>query len=292
MSKETSHIVLTRFNLAIRFKYSRNDTEIPVESEAPWLDLEYLEKRFRIFEKYTFPSFLGQTDKDFKWIVMFHKETPEVFKSKIQEYTDKMPQMEVWYMDDEECARYKDILRDYIQENFEGNIITTRVDNDDVLHESFIEDCKKSFANVKELSVLTYINGYQYDSRNDTVINYDFINNHFLSLYVPNGEKVDHILTFNHMQIDKGISERSIRKIEKRTKIPMWVEIITETNCANHLIWRMNSFAVPYNIEEEYPTIKVKWNSKMQWLCYVIAGTCKTPFYRISNLLNVLSLKK
>lgn len=288
MKSEVSHIVLTRFNLAIRFGYDRKDTEIPIASEAPWLDKEYLGKRFEIFEKYTFPSLQNQTDKDFKWIVMFHKDTPKVYKDKIREFTNRMPQMEAWFFDDEGCKTYKQDIKEYIKRTCPGGVITTRIDNDDIMHRTFIEKCKKAFEKVKGTSVLTYVNGYQYDSRNDIIINYDFVNNHFLSLYVPAEEEVDHIFMYNHVRIDDSIEEKARHKIVERTSIPLWVEVITETNCVNDLIWRWNSFLVPYEIKTEYPMLNVKWKSKMQWRINVAWGTCKIPFYRVAKLISII----
>lgn len=286
-------IVLTRFNLAIKFNYSRSDTEIPVWSDKPWLDEEYLEKRFRIFEKYTFPSLLGQTDKNFEWIVMFHKDTPELFKEKIHEFEMRMPKFKPMYFDDEECKRlYHESVRNYIKENYVGDIITTRIDNDDILHKTFIEDCKKQFINVEKTTVLTYVNGYQYDSRNNTVINYEFYSNHFLSLYVPYGQEIEQILSFDHSHIYKVIEEKGFDKIEKHTQIPMWIEIISQTNCSNHLKWRYNSFWVPIDIVSEYSEIEVRWNNGVQWLIYIAWGTCKIPFYYVGTVIKDIINKK
>ena len=67
-------VVITRFNLASRYRYRKLYSDVP-EGYYLFLDEEYLEKRFAIFEKYTFPSFAAQTDMDFRWIVMFHKDT-------------------------------------------------------------------------------------------------------------------------------------------------------------------------------------------------------------------------
>lgn len=287
-------IVLTRFNLAIKFKYSRNDTEIPVWSEAPWLEEEYLRKRFVIFERYTLPSLMKQTDNDFEWIILFHKDTPDVFKDKIREIEGKMSQIKAMWFNDEECnGLYHSIVREYIKQNYrEGDIITCRIDNDDVLYKTFIEECKKQFENIEKTSVLTYVNGYQYDSRNNNIINYDFYNNHFLSLYVPEGEPVEHILAFNHSRIFSTIQERGFGKIEKRTEIPMWIEIITQTNCANHMMWKFNSFFVPFKVRDEYPEIDLKWNSKLQWLSYVVGGTCMVPFYYLRDMIKSIVRKR
>jgi len=166
MQKEVQHIVLTRFNLALNFQCKKRDDSI-VPLKQPWLEEEYLQKRFRIFEKYTFPSFLEQTDKSYKWIVMFHKDTPDIFKKRIQQLAEQMDQMEAWYMDDEECHNCTGVIKNYIEKNYPGcGVITTRVDNDDIVHKTFIEMIKKDIVSMTDTQILTYVNGLQYDTRN------------------------------------------------------------------------------------------------------------------------------
>ena len=196
MNREIPHIVLTRFNLAIKFECrKRGDSEIPMEK--PWLNEEYLKRRFEIFEKYTFSSFLDQTNQDFEWIVLFHKDTPELYKKKINDYSKKMRQFNAWFLDDSECEMCGEILEKYIAEKyFNSVIITTRVDNDDVVHRTFLESIKKEFLFAKQSEILTYVNGLQYDSRNRDVMKYNYVNNHFLSLYVTDTKEKNHILLY------------------------------------------------------------------------------------------------
>ena len=42
------------------------------------IDEIYLEKRFELFDKYTFPSINAQTDKDFTWFLLFNDKTTKI----------------------------------------------------------------------------------------------------------------------------------------------------------------------------------------------------------------------
>lgn len=290
MIEDTVHLILTRFNLAIRFGCNRRfDSNVP--AEKPWLDADYLKKRFEIFEKYTFPSFQSQTEKEFKWIVMFHSDTPESFKKRIKELKLRMEQFCPIFLDDEECEKMAVILQEYICKNYNGKrIITTRVDNDDAVHLTFVENIQRDIVeNVKQSNtVLTYVNGLQYDIRNKRALKYEYANNHFLSLYVSDVKANNHILFYNHDDISKIVQNNQMQIVKKNTKIPLWVEVITENNFSNTPRWRFSSVMIPYETEKDYPLLLFKWNTKAGWLLHWCTGICQVFFQRGKGLFRMI----
>ena len=282
--RKIPHIVLTRFNLAIKFDCAKRfDSHVPLE--CPWLNEKYLEERFRIFEEYTYPSFLRQTDKEFRWIVMFHKDTPSCYRERIKKLEEKMEQFEAWFLDDEQCCSFGRVINEYIEKNYpEGGIITTRVDNDDIVHKSFIGSIKKELSESKEAAILSFVNGLQYDSRSGDIMKYHYANNHFLSLYVPDTKGKNHILLYNHDKIDNC----QINKVERNTTIPLWVEMITETNFSNTPRWRFLALAVPFKVKEEYPTLSLNWNTRPEYLGCLAIGVGKVFKNRTLGLIRML----
>ena len=75
---EFTHLVLTKFNLDYSDILYENEKD-----QKLWLDPDWIEGRFELFEKYCFPSIEAQTEKNFLWIVFFHKDTPTAQKDKI-----------------------------------------------------------------------------------------------------------------------------------------------------------------------------------------------------------------
>jgi hypothetical protein len=122
------HYVITRFNLG----YMDN-----VPDPEGWL-----KHRCELFERYTYPSMMRQTCKDFVWLVMFDPETPEEIAAR---YEGIIPV----YGDMEEA---KSIVRKGISRP----IITSRLDSDDYVEEYWI----KGIQNVARIC------------KNDTVIDY------------------------------------------------------------------------------------------------------------------------
>lgn len=287
----TPHLILTRFNLAIKFAcHKREDSVIP---DRPWLDEQYLNQRFAIFEKYTFLSLLNQTDKNFKWIVLFHKDTPEKYKERIDILSNKMNQFEPWFLNDNECERYGMILRDYIAKKYsDAKVITTRLDNDDLVHERFIEITKAQINMDDRSKVLSFVNGLQYDIRSKQLLRYKFANNHFLSMLASAKAAYNHILLFNHAEIDSESVREGFSKLENKTDIPLWIEVITETNFSNALRWRFSTIYISYKITNEWGwVLEPKTYSKARWIGTYFQRVGLVFYYRSKGLINIMRKK-
>jgi hypothetical protein len=267
MEGQVEHIILTRFNLAIKFGCDRRRNST-VPTEKPWLDKDYLKYRFDIFERYTYQSMLNQSDKNFKWIVMFHIDTPEEFKEKIIRFEKNMPQFTPMFFDNNQSERMGEIIMHYIHDNYSGKkVITSRIDNDDSVHTTFVENIKKD---IELNSILTYRNGLQYDIRNGLVLKCPYVNNHFLSLCANSEDKNNHIMLYDHSMIIEAAPNFNFSVIDKECELPLWIEVITENNYSNAPRWRFSSVLIPYGYKEEYPILDFNWNNHCQWICEMI----------------------
>ncbi len=72
MPPEIDHVILTRFNLPSA------GPEGLVRARPNWL-----RERIALFEKYTIPSVVAQTERNFSWIVYFDPDSPEWLKERI-----------------------------------------------------------------------------------------------------------------------------------------------------------------------------------------------------------------
>ncbi|MCI8333522.1 MAG: hypothetical protein HFH25_02935 [Lachnospiraceae bacterium] len=122
------------------------------------------------------------------------------------------------------------------------------------------------------MEVLSYQNGLQYDSKYKTLLKYDYVNNHFLSLYVPRVDNtINHILQFNYDEIDKDILENQMSKIVLDKTPSLWVEIITELNYGNRTKWRFQKVLLPKLYGEEYKLLGL-WKGNVSYLCRIVSG--------------------
>lgn len=113
------HYLITRFNITVKFECPRRDGDKP---ENPSLDPEYLKARFDLFEAYTVPSVAHQTKKDFSWIVLFHQDTPDVFKKRIEAIKSGCENFIPLYLDDEQSLHFVSVMDDFIAQHCWGTM--------------------------------------------------------------------------------------------------------------------------------------------------------------------------
>ena len=86
MGRSFQQYIITRFNVPIVTMLTKQLDAIDVTT-----DEKYLDKRFSLFEKYTVPSMLNQTNKDFMWIILFSDKTPAKYQSRMRKIADSFP---------------------------------------------------------------------------------------------------------------------------------------------------------------------------------------------------------
>jgi len=122
------HIILTRFN-------------VPFSTWEHLLTDEWMEERFDIFDNICYPSVEGQTNKNFKWILICDPNTKSEWRKKIDSYELATPVYCDW------PKRLKYILEVVGDAQY---LITTRLDNDDALNKYTVEEIQKKFDFQKE----------------------------------------------------------------------------------------------------------------------------------------------
>ena len=122
------HVILTRFN--VRWDEALDGPSIGT-------DPAWLENRFKLFERYCLPSVLGQSRSDFSWLLFFDHQTPEPYAQRARALADLHPNIHPIF-----C---RSLPNDFVSESIVKTIptepewlLTTRLDNDDGLHEDFV----------------------------------------------------------------------------------------------------------------------------------------------------------
>ncbi len=220
MKQIYKHYVITRFNIRAHYGCKlKNPENNPMDRI---LDDDYLNSRFNIFEEYTLKSMKGQTNQNFTWLVLFHKRTPDKFKQKIEQLKNEYNFVDL-YFDDNDKFKFSD----YCEDNIEW-FITSRIDNDDMFSDDYIEIIQNYANNNLHACVLSFEKGLKYDLDSKKTYEYERKDNHFLSMI---GKKDEDILQYNHAKIlDSGKEV-----IFLNTNKPMWTEIIHESNVTNKI---------------------------------------------------------
>lgn len=181
------------------------------------LDSDYLKYRFELFDKYTVPSICNQTNKNFKWFVIYDKRTPHQFHNKILSY-GKLPFYEPVFV--EPGFSLKTFVDKLICDE-RYYYVTSRLDNDDALMPDYVELVqKKAREALPKDKYITSIRNYRYDVNERTLTTYKMKKNHFIS-------RIGNV--YEWAQYDMPVSPLAYVKISGTH----CVEIIHEKNVLN-----------------------------------------------------------
>lgn len=167
------HYIITRFNVPY--------PQVEKDSIPKGIRPGYLKQRFEVFGKYTVPSVKNQTNKDFEWIVLFDKRTPEPFLSLIKKYEEEKVFRAVYVdrMDYSEKA-VRELVEDFDISNIP--VITSRVDNDDAIVDDYVESIQLVAKDI--LPNETYLSSphvFRYDCKDKSLSKYKMRKNHFVT---------------------------------------------------------------------------------------------------------------
>lgn len=212
------HLVITRFNVVI----NRDDNSLPSS--------EWLEQRMRLFEMYCLPSIKAQTCQNFKWLILMSESTPKDVRNRMEQFQKQVPMIQVIYI-----GPIKNITTFYHQLAFdfaEGSpyILTTRLDNDDVVAPTYIADIQRvatSLTNVP--TVLSFPHGCQLFINDSVGLGLFWRLNHFISMLERLDDTTHTVLDFDHTQISHKASIHC-----ENTVYPVWGELVHGGNVSNN----------------------------------------------------------
>ena len=250
--------ILTRFN--IRLWWTEDKEGTPVQTE------EWLEERFRLFEKYTYPSVRAQYYGDFRWICLFDADTPERYKKNVDQYIHDEPRLDACFLTANEASKFQQFFQRRVAEladDSDEELLTIYLDSDDCIRTDFISRLVGHAANCDYGTVFSFKYGLQYYEQMNIAVKIPYPNNHFLAYYERMGEHVRTVWAFWHFSIYKYKKIR-IYTDENRDN-PMWIEVIHQSNVDNDV--KMTLSQVPV-FQKDY--------LKNYGLPLIMEGTWKT----------------
>lgn len=212
------HYIITRFNLRRKdWKFTKNKEEV--------LSNDWLSERFELFENFCFPSVKNQINQNFKWLVFFDTNTPEQFKIKIEEFKNEYENFYPFYI--EGMIQFiPSILKEVSVLDNKKYIISSRLDNDDSLHENYVELIQSNFKQQNYLAI-DIIDGYGMQISEKTRIGKM---RHLFNPYISLIEKKENCKTVWHKGHTYWKYEKNILQIKN---IPSWLTIIHKKNKSN-----------------------------------------------------------
>ena len=208
-----THLLLTGFNMRI--------------SGCPGLDPAWLSHRFELFDRFCYPSVRAQSNQNFKWLVFCDVDTPREFKDRLEAHAEWKGFLPYY-------TRTLEAYREPVLENIDGSathLITTNLDNDDAVAETFIENVQQQFDG-QEFQLVNFPTGLRLRLRRPKLYAHQVQANPFLSLI----ERNDDVTTIRgcgpHNLLESKYDD--IRDVESE---PLWLQVVHGRNIAATGIW-------------------------------------------------------
>lgn len=212
---EFVHVLLTRFNALVG--YGANPRRR--------LDPAWLSERFRLFDRFCYPSVCAQT-ASFHWLVFFDEETPEEFKQLIELHDRITPVYLGGRLTDERIAAF---VADRFADSA-GHLITTRLDNDDALADDYLERVQSAFHG-QDFELVNFPFGYEWCK--GRLYHRVARSNTFISLIerMPTDGRLPRTV---HCGAHDKLGE--VAKVRQLLTPPLWLVTIHGGNAANELL--------------------------------------------------------
>lgn len=224
-------------------------------------DLGWLQRRQKLFEKFTLPSVEGQLNKNFEWLLISDSRTPDKFKNVLDRYPATVVYHDFehyeWKVPDlgrlapvmqfaVKLESIGDIVAGAIGQQDTDYIITSRLDNDDILaveHMDKIQQHAEILWNSRDVDKfwLSLVRGLRWCE--DKVYPFNSLANSFLSFVEdPNNLQTCYMCCHTLAKT----SDYPIKGI--RQGQPTWAEVIHGENVLN----RLKRFRGEYPAWKEY----------------------------------------
>ena len=216
MTKDLTHLLLTRFNTAMGFAPS-----------AKRLETDWLTARLALFEQYCLPSVAGQRVAEFTWLVFFDAASPQWFKKKISTFEPLVKPIYIEGPATDEVIAYKVKQTGLISSPY---LLTTRLDNDDAISKDHLASTRRAFRK-QEREFITFPFGIQ--SFHGHLYNVYWPSNPFLSLIEKvrdNGE-----FTTVFCVAHDHLEDQNKNKVRKVLRAPQWLQVLHDSNVGNML---------------------------------------------------------
>lgn len=253
------HFLITRFNIIQDWYTIANRNQADIQTD------EWLKERFRLFERYCFPSVVNQSTKNFVWFVLFNANTPEVYKIQIESYIKQFNLFVPLFL--EPYGNENLLVNEEINKRSNGcsHVITTRLDNDDMISSFYMQTIQDAFNEKMTDVFLNYGYGYQYTEKLKILRKYT---NYGLSHYVSRVEKK--CKTYQTVLVDHSKLYELGKYIELPTpKQGGWIEVIHSCNAYNRIDLRIPIYH-EFNKPEFPDTITLSFScyikAKIEWL--------------------------
>lgn len=198
-----THYLVTRFNIQIK---GNGPEYIPPAAK----DESWEEERIPLFKKFCVPSVLGQSCRNFKWLIYCDRNTTDDIIHKILEIVRRESFVEIHLVQDfQEMLSH---LKSVCSQSNTPFLITSRLDNDDAIGKDYIQEVQSNFMQ-EDRVVLNFLGGVNYQVSLGILTHVRHKEtNHFGSLIEAKkpADETCTIMGFSHLHPEKDMIVKNI----------------------------------------------------------------------------------
>jgi hypothetical protein len=190
------------------------------------VDRQWLQHRFELFETYCLPSISAQTSKNFCWIVMSDRRTPDDFLDRLRKtLATHCRSYDILLTSSDHKTEFRSRIKTLLRPDT-THLVTTRLDNDDAIHREFIARVQLCFDR-QDYTFVEFLNGYTYDIHSSQLRSLNFPGNPFVSLI----ERVHAASTTVYCGMHRTLCKRGT--MMSLSSPAAWMQIIHDRNIGN-----------------------------------------------------------
>jgi hypothetical protein len=216
-----THYLVTRFNVP-------NEAWSKDKYGHRVLDDAWMSNRIHLFSTFCVPSVRNQANQNFKWIIYFDLSTPEPTRKIISGILHDLDNASLRFVNS--MSGMQNDLEGLLLQSQTPFVITTRLDNDDVISRDFITTVQQHF-DATDKNIINLEGGYFYDPRNLVLTSMRIpVCNNFISLIEsPGSHHLYTVFGFPHTQIPGDI------KINGVKEGMYWIRMVHDRNIRSEL---------------------------------------------------------
>ena len=215
--------MITRFNIKLSF-LSAPEAAPKLMRNCP----EWLEHRFALFEKYCVPSILNQSCRRFHWVLLIDPGTPSPYRKRMEQILKPL-RNRVSVLSPKSCFVKAFLSFAQGRSSHAAHLITTRLDNDDAIHEHHIQRVQDSF-DAQDYTFVAFAKGYRFSPSTFELRVFPYCKNPFASLIERFSPDSTSIYCGNHAHLHKKGPFIMINDLFG------WVQVIHDKNIANRQV--------------------------------------------------------
>lgn len=206
-------------------------------------DLGWLQRRKKVFERFTLPSVKAQNNKNFEWVLVSDSRTSNEFKQTLNSYGASVIYHDfanhVWKHPPvfnetpiQQSVRLEtigEVIADFIGKQDTDYVITSRLDNDDCISLDYIDNVQRYTERLWNGSKfwLSFVRGCKWADNN--VYSHNSKHNSFLSFIEPSESLETAYQCCHTLAGDSGYPVEIIRHGLQ----PTWMEVVHGENVLN-----------------------------------------------------------